>query len=331
MAVEITQQDRYRGALLGLACGDAVGTTLEFKTPGSFAPISDMVGGGPFGLEPGQWTDDTSMALCLAVSLVEQAGFDPADQMRRYVRWYRDGYLSSNGVCFDIGSTVSAALRRYEQSGEPYSGATDPYSAGNGSIMRLAPLPLAFAATPARAITLAAQSSRTTHGAPAALDGCRYLAALILGALSGAAKHELLAPNFSPVPDLWSAEPLVAEIAQVAAGSFKEKLPPAAHRSRFSLSGTGRAEIRGTGYVVESLEAALWAFFMSQSFADGCLLAANLGDDADTTAAVYGQLAGAYYGEGGIPPAWLAKLTMRAEITELADQLLALSQMGPAG
>ena len=151
MADEITQQDRYRGALLGLACGDAVGTTLEFKPPGSFAPISDMVGGGPFELEPGQWTDDTSMALCLAVSLVEQGGFDPADQMQRYVRWYREGYLSSNGVCFDIGNTVSAALRRFERSGEPYSGATDPYSAGNGSIMRLAPLPLAFAATPARA------------------------------------------------------------------------------------------------------------------------------------------------------------------------------------
>ncbi|MCB0014921.1 MAG: ADP-ribosylglycohydrolase family protein [Anaerolineales bacterium] len=331
MADEITQQDRYRGALLGLACGDAVGTTLEFKPPGSFAPISDMVGGGPFELEPGQWTDDTSMALCLAVSLVEQGGFDPADQMQRYVRWYREGYLSSNGVCFDIGNTVSAALRRFERSGEPYSGATDPYSAGNGSIMRLAPLPLAFAATPARAIALAAQSSRTTHGAPAALDGCRYFAGLILGALSGAAKHELLAPSFSPVPDLWLAEPLVPEIAGVAAGSFKDKLPPASHRSRFSRSGTGRAEIRGTGYVVESLEAALWAFFMSQNFADGCLLAANLGDDADTTAAVYGQLAGAYYGEQGIPAAWLAQLTMRQEITELADQLYALSQAGPAG
>ena len=179
MADEITQQDRYRGALLGLACGDAVGTTLEFKPPGSFAPISDMVGGGPFELEPGQWTDDTSMALCLAVSLVEQGGFDPADQMQRYVRWYREGYLSSNGVCFDIGNTVSAALRRFERSGEPYSGATDPYSAGNGSIMRLAPLPLAFAATPARAIALAAQSSRTTHGAPAALDGCHVELAVI--------------------------------------------------------------------------------------------------------------------------------------------------------
>ena len=102
-------RDRYRGALLGLAVGDALGTTLEFKRPGSFAPITDMVGGGPFGLKPGQWTDDTSMALCLAESLVECRGFDPVDQLRRYCRWYREGHLSSTGRCFDIGNTTRAA------------------------------------------------------------------------------------------------------------------------------------------------------------------------------------------------------------------------------
>jgi ADP-ribosyl-[dinitrogen reductase] hydrolase len=96
--------DRYRGALLGLACGDALGTTLEFKPPGTFKPVTDIVGGGPFGLKPGQWADDTSMALCLAESLIECKGFDPVDQMRRYLRWYREGHLSSNGRCFDIGN-----------------------------------------------------------------------------------------------------------------------------------------------------------------------------------------------------------------------------------
>ena len=134
--------DRFRGALLGLAAADAVGTTLEFRPPGSFAPIADMVGGGPFNLLPGQWTDDTSMALCLAASLVERDGFDAADQMARYVRWRDEGYMSSNGRCFDIGGTVSAALHRFEQTGEPFAGSTDPRSAGNGSIMRLAPVPL---------------------------------------------------------------------------------------------------------------------------------------------------------------------------------------------
>lgn len=300
------RRDRFLGALLGLATGDAVGVTLEFRAPGSFRPITDMVGGGPFGLEPGQWTDDTSMALCLATSLVERGGFDPADQMERYLRWYREGYLSSTGECFDIGNTVRAALHRYEQSGDPYSGATDRYSAGNGSIMRLAPVVLYYAGDPATAIARAADSSRTTHGAAAAVDGCRYLAALLFGALNGETKETLLQPRYAPVPALWEAQPLVAEIDAVAAGSFREKEPPA---------------IRGSGYVVESLEAALWAFARSDDFRAGCLLAANLGDDADTTAAVYGQLAGAYYGASAIPTPWRAALAHGDEITALAEAL----------
>src|SRR5436309_15906657 len=115
-------RDRFRGCLLGLACGDAVGTAVEFAPPGSFPPVEDMVGGGPFRLEAGEWTDDTAMALCLATSLLEKEGFDPVDQLQRYVRWWREGYLSSNGRCFDIGNTVRAALRRFEQTGEPYCG-----------------------------------------------------------------------------------------------------------------------------------------------------------------------------------------------------------------
>ena len=204
------------GSLLGLAAGDALGTTLEFKRPGSFMPLDDMAGGGPFGLRPGQWTDDTSMALCLATSLLENEGFDPADQMDRYYRWYREGYLSSTGRCFDIGNTVRGALQRYEQSGEPYSGATDRFSAGNGSIMRLAPVVLYFAGDPELAIRRAADSSRTTHGAAAAVDGCRYLAALLLGALYGEPRERLLQPHYTPVPGLWEREPLVPEIDEVA-------------------------------------------------------------------------------------------------------------------
>ena len=106
----ITTISRYRGSLLGLAVGDALGTTLEFKSPGTFTPITDMVGGGPFNLEPGEWTDDTSMALCLAESLIEKEKFDPIDQMQRYLKWDREGYLSSNGKCFDIGMTVRNVL-----------------------------------------------------------------------------------------------------------------------------------------------------------------------------------------------------------------------------
>ena len=300
------QIERYRGTLLGLAAGDAVGTTVEFRPPGSFQPLTDMVGGGPFHLKPGQWTDDTSMALCLAESLVEMAGFDPVDQLRRYVRWWREGHLSSTGRCFDIGGTVSKALSHFERTGDPASGPTDPHSAGNGSIMRLAPVPLYYAEDPALAIDRSAASSRTTHGATEAVDGCRYLGALLVGAVRGASKDELLADHYSPVPDYWDERPLAPRIAEIAAGSFKHRNPPA---------------IKGTGYVVKSLEAALWAFFHGDNFREGCLLAVNLGDDADTTAAVYGQLAGAFYGEGGIPAEWRVKLALREEITSLAELL----------
>src|ERR1039457_4118532 len=158
-----TRDDRAVGALLGLASGDAVGTTLEFRAPGTFTPITDMVGGGPFRLKPGQWTDDTSMALCLAESLIECRGFDPVDQLQRYVRWWRKGHLSSTGICFDIGNTTASSLRRFEKTGEPHCGSTDRNSAGNGSIMRVAPVPLFFANDPPTAIARSGESSRTTH------------------------------------------------------------------------------------------------------------------------------------------------------------------------
>ena len=303
----LTRTDRYRGALLGLAAGDALGTTLEFKRPGTFEPITDMVGGGPFRLRPGEWTDDTSMALCLAESLIECDGVEPIDQLNRYVRWYRDGHHSSTGHCFDIGNTVRAALSRFERTGEPWCGSTDPDTAGNGSIMRLAPVPLFFAQDPVRAVAEAADSSRTTHGAPEAVDACRYLAALIVGALQGRSKEELLQPHFAPVHGLWNAQPLAPAISAIAGGSFQDREPP---------------EIAGTGYVVRSLEAALWAFAKSTTFADGALLAVNLGDDADTTGAVYGQLAGAFYGVDAIPARWRQRLAARDTLERLADGLL---------
>jgi ADP-ribosylglycohydrolase len=303
--------DRYRGCLLGLAVGDALGTTLEFNPPGSFEPITDMVGGGPFRLQAGQWTDDTSMALCLAESLVERGGFDPGDQMQRYVRWYRHGHLSSNERCFDIGNTVREALHKFEQTGAPFCGSTDPRSAGNGSIMRLAPVAMFFARDPAAAVHHAAESSRTTHAARTTLDACRYLGALLVGALDGRTKDELLADHFELVAGLWRESPLTPAIAAIAAGSFKRREPP---------------EIRGTGYVVQSLEAALWALHRGTSFRAGALLAVNLGDDADTTGAVYGQLAGALYGESGIPPQWREKLAQRDVIASLAERLHLLAR-----
>ena len=299
-------RDRMRGALIGLAVGDAVGTTVEFKHPGSFSPVTDMVGGGPFGLQPGQWTDDTSMALCLADSLISKREFDAHDQMERYVRWSEDGYLSSTDRCFDIGRTVSAALWEFKKSKKPYSGSTHESTAGNGSLMRLAPIPMFFFRQPDVAITMAADSSRTTHGTAVAVDACRYFAALIVGAIGGATKEQLLSPRYSNLPGYWDEHPLHPTIAAIADGSFKRK---------------SAAEIRGTSYVAESLEAALWAFQQSNDFRTGCLLAVNLGDDADTTAAIFGQLAGAFYGESAIPRDWRERLARKPILDRMAESL----------
>lgn len=301
--------ERARGSLLGLAVGDAVGTTVEFRSRDSFAPLTDMVGGGPFGLQPGEWTDDTSMALCLATSLLETGRFDARDQMERYLRWRDEGYLSSNGRCFDIGMTVSAALNRYRATGDPFSGSTDRFSAGNGSIMRLAPVPLFYWSDEAEAIRMSGESSRTTHGADECVDACRYFGLLLLRALNGLSKEAILAEG---EPSLVSAPAIRA----IAAASYRGKT---------------RDEIRGSGYVVASLEAALWCFATTDSFENAILAAANLGDDADTTAAVCGQIAGAFYGESGIPSRWLDRLVMVGEIRQLADQLVEAARIADNG
>ena len=170
--------DRAQGSLLGLACGDAVGTTLEFSAPGSFERLNDMVGGGPFNLEAGQWTDDTSMALCLAESLLED-GFSPEGQMNRYLKWFEDGYLSSNGRFIDIGRTVREALVEYRNTGNPLCGPLDEKTAGNGSIMRLCPVPLYFYPNLENTIEYSELSSKTTHGTKECLDACRCLSVLI--------------------------------------------------------------------------------------------------------------------------------------------------------
>ncbi len=280
---------RYLGAMLGLAAGDALGTTVEFRAPGSFPPVTDITGGGPFHLNRGEWTDDTSMSLCLADSLLTCTGFKLSDQMDCYVRWMDEGYMSCNGRCFDIGNTVRSALVRYKQTGDPIAGSTDPRSAGNGSIMRLAPVPLFYARSLEIAVSRSADSSTTTHGARTCIDACRYFGALIALAVNGTTKEDLLSRDNPIISNLWQANPLCPEIKAIAQGSYKTKEPPA---------------IVGSGYVVQSLEAALWAFHKTDTFKDGCLLAVNLGNDADTTGAIYGQLAGAHYGIQSIPSHW---------------------------
>ena len=298
-----TPEERFTGCLLGLACGDAVGTTVEFKPRGSFAPVTDMLGGGPFHLKPGQWTDDTSMALCLGYSLAETGGFDAKDQMDRYCNWYDHGYMSSTGRCFDIGNATSAALQRYKRSGDPTSGATDPHSAGNGSIMRLSPVVMAYTPDEVQVFHYAGESSKTTHGAEECVDACRLFGGMLHVALQGGSKADILGYQ--------GYTPTTPKIQAIAVGTYRDK----------SL-----AQIKGSGYVVESLEAALWCFYTTDSYETAVLQAVNLGDDADTTAAVCGQIAGAFYGRSAIPASWREKVTMGAEIEQLALDLMGMGR-----
>lgn len=283
-------RDRALGALVGLAVGDAVGTALEFDPKPSEPVIDDMVGGGPFGLAPGQWTDDTSMALALADSLLASPDLDAADLMTRFVDWRRNGTYSCTGHCFDIGMATGMALRTFEKTGNPFAGSTDPRSSANGALMRFAPVAIRHWRDRSKLAAVAAMQTRTTHGSPETLE-----ASDILGTL---------------LADLIAGRPLGAVLNDAPASRIKGK-----------WRGAHRDDIRGTGYVVDALRAAVWAVSRTTSFRSAVLLAANLGDDADTTAAIAGQLAGALYGLEGIPDEWLNRLAWRDRIEDIASRL----------
>ena len=290
-------QDRARGTLIGLAVGDALGTTLEFEARDAHPLHTEMTGGGPFGLEPGIWTDDTSMALALADSLLARGGLDAADLQGRFGRWMEHGEYSPTGTCFDIGVTTRQALDRYRRTGDPFDGPTGEDTAGNGSLMRLAPAVLYALGDPAACRTLATEQSRTTHGAPQAVQACAFFADLLRRAIGGEAKESLLTGQD------WDGHPAVQV---VAAGSWR---------------GKARAAMRSSGYVIHTLEAALWSVAETDSFEAALVLAVNLADDADTVGAVTGQLAGAIYGMDAIPARWLENLAWRERLVDAADAL----------
>lgn len=296
---------KAKGSLLGLALGDSLGTTLEFKRKDGYRPISDIVGGGYFELEPGQWTDDTSMALCLADSLISKRGHDALDQMTRYHRWREFGENSVTGSCFGIGRTVNASINRFVGTGEPNAGSRAYNTAGNGSIMRLAPVAIFYSPTKNIALNIAIDkakdSSIVTHAEPRTIEAYQIMAWLLFHIFDGANNKEKL---FNDLASAFTS--LTPQSKSVASGSFLTK---------------ERYQIFGTGFVIDSLEAALWCFANSDGFEEGALLAANLGDDADTTAAVYGQLAGAFYGVDALPIHWLEKLAWRKKIEETAERL----------
>jgi ADP-ribosyl-[dinitrogen reductase] hydrolase len=292
-------RDRAIGALMGLAIGDAVGTTLEFKARDTHPLLTDMVGGGPFRLKSGQWTDDTSMAIALAESLIANDPLDPSDLMQRFVRWRDEGAYSCTGTCFDIGITVSGALTRWQRTGDPLAKSTDPQTAGNGSLMRLAPVALRYWRDRQKLSQAAILQSRTTHGAAEAVSACEGYAQMLADAIEGVPLSEVLRPRHGD---------FAGKIKRILEGSWR---------------GKPRDEISSSGYVAHSLEAAIWSVARTGDFRSAVLTAANLGGDADTTAAIAGQLAGAVYGCSGIPKEWLDKLAWSEQLRKVAVALIA--------
>ncbi|CAF3171550.1 unnamed protein product [Rotaria socialis] len=333
---------KIQGSLIGLAVGDALGASVEFR-PHSYMvanPVSDMTSGGTWSLNAGQWTDDTSMALCLAASLISKGGFDAYDQLVRYKRWFRKGYMSSTGICFDIGASTRQAIIEFEtrqhqsaqilkeqqgftvkedcldkEIGEKRSelnfntdcGKSD--AAGNGALMRLAPIPLFYFRSMTEAVQHAANSVKTTHGDQKAIDACQFYGELIWHAINGVSKRDLLSTKLF---QKYLTGNIDKNLMEIIKGSYKNR--PNGYDDG----------IRGKGFILNSLEAALWALcYDNNSFEKGVLLAVNLGDDTDTTAAIYGQLAGAIYGIDEIPKRWRDQLFQANFLLTLANGLYA--------
>ncbi|CAF3786511.1 unnamed protein product [Adineta steineri] len=320
---KISLSDRISGSLFGLLLCDSLGTAVECQTAGSFDPVKSLRGGGKFQLKPGQFTDDGSMALCLSIALLDNENniHSSIKQMNLYRRWYENGYLSSNGECFDIGITVRIALNKFisnsDQSETAYYGNTSDKASGNGSLMRLAPIALLYYQDPSHAVTEAMNSSKTTHASILCLDSCRIYTVLIIGALQGFSKDDLLNTDQVFVPnglpnDYWINNPLDADVFKVINGSYKQLNPP---------------EIKASGFVIETMEAALWAFYHTNSFEEGALKAVNLGNDADTVGAIYGMLAGAFYGIDSIPNEWKEKCYFNDLVQTISDELFRQSQI----
>jgi ADP-ribosylglycohydrolase len=258
------------------------------------------------------------MALALADSLAANHGSNLIDQLKRYLRWWQEGDYSVIDYCFDIGTSTRNALSIFAQTGNAPTTENLPAdrSSGNGSIMRLAPIPIFYGRLfPVRLHELAdhaAKSSRTTHPSPICISACRYMALVLAAFMHGMDRSDVLSADWTRLKELARLGPLDPAIQEVADGSYRVRQPP---------------EIKGSGYVARSLEAALWAFHKAGDFREAVLKAVNLGDDADTTGAVCGQLAGAYWGESGIPDEWRNGLEGSDVIERYLTGLLAASLM----
>lgn len=284
-------KDRAVGSLVGLAVGDALGTTIEFRERDTYTAVVDIVGGGPFKLQPGEWTDDTSMALCLADSLLADQ-FDAAHLLSLFHAWYSSGLYSVKGRCFDIGATTRSGIASWARKGTTEHN-FEEWDSGNGGIMRLAPAAIAFHDNADWAARIAAAQSSTTHASTLCIDSAEFLARYLVNLYNGEDQR--------PQDSVWRKE-----VQRIAVTDY---------------TAVSRDDIASSGFVVDTLEAAVWAVANTDNFKDAVLLAVNLGEDADTVGAVAGQIAGAKWGLSSIPSEWVERLAMRDIILDRAERL----------
>jgi ADP-ribosylglycohydrolase len=285
-------RERFIGALLGLAVGDAAAAATQYRRPGQFEPVGDLLGGGPFDLPRGAWSDDTAMALCLAESLLECSGFDARDQVERYHRWQKQGYLSATGQCLGITAATARALALAKWRRHTFAGSHDPQVQDPEPLSRVTPVVMYFFADAAAAVDEAAEAARTTCQAPAVLGACRSLARALHAALSGRSREAILEAGRA-------ADAAASSAGAEAHVGFAGSTAPAA------------------------LAAALDTFDRTRSFRDAVLAAANLGGHSDVVGAACGALAGAHYTAGAIPTLWRNSLMKQELIEGYADRVLA--------
>ncbi|MGH8149711.1 MAG: ADP-ribosylglycohydrolase family protein [Steroidobacteraceae bacterium] len=297
-------RSRFLGALVGLAAGDALAAATERRLPGTFTPVAAPIGGGPFELPAGAWSDDTAMALCLADSLLACGGFDARDQVQRYVRWQREGYLSATGCCVGISRGVAQALAAAQWRRQRFAGSHEPRQLDPEPLSRVAPAVMMSFASAEEAVRTAGDAARITCQAPAVIEACRLFAAMLHAALRGQSKDDVLAPprGFAGL-DASALRPRVRFLA------------------RAGYRGDVRGQLRTGSTVLQALEVALCAFDRTLDFEEGALLVANLGERSDVAAAAYGQLAGAHYGVEAIPADWRRGLARVEVIEDLAGRL----------
>jgi ADP-ribosylglycohydrolase len=298
-------RDRFLGAMVGLAVGDAVAAATQLRRPGSFADVGDMLGGGPYDLPRGAWSDDTAMALCLADSLITCGQSDPADQLDRYVRWKNSGYLTATGQCVGITAATAQALARAQWRNRSFAGSHDPARSEPEPLSRLAPAVLFSFGDVNLVSTYVVDATRVTCQSPIVLTCARLQSAMLLAALHGEPREQVLAPakQFLSKPSIPADLLTAADQARQPAGAD----------------------------AVAALAAARGALASTGNFRDGALAAVNLGGNSDVIGAIYGQLAGAYYGINAIPQTWRTALVQRVQIESFADQLLTAALVRMAG